>query len=540
MDTLRTLALAFALLAGCSSPSAPPPNAPPVAIAGPDQTQPLGQVVVLDGSASTDPEGATLTYQWTAAESNPASTSLSQSARISLALSLPGTYWFHLRVSDGDRLSAPDSVAITITGLLNHPPVADAGLPVLTYTLDTPAPLPLDGSGSTDPDGNPLTYQWRVISAPGAVVLADSTAAQTTFTPTQDGEYRFRLSVSDGTDSTSDETAVVVHLSGLPRAQAGPDQEVSPGVTVTLDASASSDPDGDALVFRWTLRSGPEVFLADPGSPRPTFIPTQAGTYLFALEVEDADAHLDRDEVQVVVATRVYPEQAGMVQIPAGPFTMGDNEGSGGDEDPEHLVELSLFWLDKTEVTTAAYQACVAAGACAPAGQTAGCNAPLADRAEHPINCVDWARAEAYCRWAGKRLPTEAEWEKAARGDDQRRYPWGDARPDGTYLNYNNLVGSTEPVGSHPAGASPYGVLDLAGNVFEWTNDYYSSEYYAQSPAADPPGPPLPADGEFRVVRSSSWNTGDPRALTTTVRNNFPATTVDAAVGFRCARTTDT
>ncbi len=539
MDTFRTLTLTAFLLAGCSSPSAPPPNAVPVANAGPDQTQPLGQPVVLDGSASSDPEGAALTFQWTAAEGNPSSFSLPQSPHLSLAPPLPGVYRFYLRVSDGQNLSPPDSVDFTVTGTLNRPPVADAGLPALSYALEAPAPLPLDGSGSTDPDGTTLVFRWQVLSAPEVVVLADSTAIQTSFTPTLSGEYRFRLTVSDGQDSTSDETAVVVRLSGIPRAQAGPDQQVIPGVTVTLDASASSDPDNDPLVYRWAQQGGPEAFLSDPGSPMPTFIANEAGTYLFSLEVEDADAQLDRDEVAVVVAAQVFPEQAGMIQVPSGAFIMGDNEGSGGDEDPEHLVDLALYWIDKTEVSAAAYQLCVEAGACTPAGQFGNCNAPLSERASHPINCVDWTMADAFCRWQGKRLPSEAEWEKAARGNDQRRYPWGDAGPDRDRLNYNNIVGSTEPVGSHPSGASPYGVLDMAGNVLEWTNDYYAADYYAQSPAADPQGPPLPADGDFRVVRSSSWNTGDIRAATTTVRNNFPATTVDPALGFRCARTTD-
>lgn len=539
MDTNKTLLILACTLAGCSSPSAPPPNTPPVAVAGSDQTQSLGEPVILDGSASNDPEGAPLTYQWTAAEGNPASVPLPQSARISFAPGLPGTYRFYLRVSDGQNLSPPDSVDVAITGSLNRPPVADAGLAVLTFTLETPAPLPLDGSASADPEGTPLVYQWEVLSAPETVVLADSTAAQTTFTPSRSGEYRFRLTVSDGQESTSDETVLVIRLSGIPRAQAGPDQEVSPGVRVTLDGSASADPDGDLLIYRWELSSGPGVFLSDPGSPSPTFIPAEPGTYLFVLEVEDPEAHLDRDEVAVVVSVRVYPEQAGMIQIPAGPFSMGDNQGSGGDEDPEHQVELSLFWMDKTEVTTAQYQACVDAGSCAPAGQFANCNAPLAERGPHPVNCVDWAQADSYCRWAGKRLPSEAEWEKAARSADRRRYPWGDAPPDAARLNFNNIAGATEPVGSHPSGASPYGLLDMAGNVLEWTADYYSADYYALSPPQDPQGPPASPEGDFRVVRSSSWNTGDARALTTTVRNNFPAATADPALGFRCARTTN-
>ena len=422
---------------------------------------------------------------------------LPQSARISFVPSLPGTYRFYLRVSDGLSLSPPDLVDITIAGSLNQAPVAEAGLASLTYALEGPAPLPLDGSASTDPEGAPLTYRWEVLSAPELVVLSDSTAAQPTFTPASSREYRFCLTVSDGEHSASDETALVIRFSGRPRAQ-----------------------------------------VSDPASPNPTFVAVEPGTYLFVLEVADADAQLDRDEIAIQVSAQVYLEQAGMIEIPAGPFAMGDDQGSAEDEAPEHQVNLSSFWLDKNEVTTGSYLACVDAGACAPAGQFANCNSSLTDRNDHPINCVDWTQANAYCEWAAKRLPTEAEWEKAARGADQRKYPWGDVNPTGALLNYDSNAGGTQPVGSYPSGASPYGLLDLSGNVLEWTADYYAADYYTTSPTQDPQGPPPSAEGDFRVVRSSSWNTGDARALTTTVRNNFPATTSDPALGFRCARTT--
>lgn len=527
----------LALLAGCSAPSAPPPNAAPAARLSSDQTVLLGQTVTVDGSASSDPEGTPLTYQWTAAEDNPASVPLPQSASFSFVPAAPGIYRFFLRVSDGENLSATASVAITVTGSANRPPVADAGLATLTYPLEAPAPIPLDGSASADPDGDLLTYRWTLISAPVPVAPLDSTAAQTTFTPSRSGDYIFRLTVSDGRESATDQVRIAIQLSGRPVAQAGPDQEVLVGALVTLDGSGSADPEGEPLSFRWRLKSGPPTSLSDSTAARPTFVPTTPGDYVFVLAVEDPGANRGQDEVAVRVTAPVFQERAGMIEIPAGPFVMGDDNGAAADEAPAHQVELSLFWIDKFEVTTAQYAACVEAGACAPAGEGAGCNAPLLERAEHPINCVTWEQASAYCQWAAKRLPTEAEWEKAARGTDQRRFPWGADPPEPRRLNYNNDVGATRAVGSYPDGVSPYGVHDLSGNVLEWTADYYAADYYAISPAQDPPGPPAPAEGEFRVARSSSWNIGDERALTTTVRNNFPAATADAALGLRCART---
>jgi formylglycine-generating enzyme required for sulfatase activity len=195
------------------------------------------------------------------------------------------------------------------------------------------------------------------------------------------------------------------------------------------------------------------------------------------------------------------------IPIPAGEFLMGspDNMGSG-DEHPQHTVYLDVFWIMQTEVTNAQYAKCVAAGACSAPDNTHWQDAAYAD---HPVTNVDWNQANAYAQWAGGRLPTEAEWEKAARGTDGRTYPWGNEAPAALLANCCVFVNETEttPVGNYPAGASPYGALDMAGNVWEWTADWYDSSYYSQSPAQNPTGP---SSGDYRVLRGRAyWDDAD-------------------------------
>jgi formylglycine-generating enzyme required for sulfatase activity len=235
-----------------------------------------------------------------------------------------------------------------------------------------------------------------------------------------------------------------------------------------------------------------------------------------------------------------------MVQVfvPAGPFGMGNDAGPA-DQRPMHVVYLDSFWIDRTEVTNARYAACVNAAGCTPPlslgsiKRSSYFNNPAF--ANFPVLFVTWPQARDYCEWAGRRLPTEAEWEKAARGDDLRLYPWGNQAPDATRLNFQpSGVGDTVAVGQFPSGASPYGVLDMAGNASEWVLDFYDPAYYGVSPGENPPGPAQTGcpGGDCRVLRGGNWNSRDEEA-TATFRLFYGPNDSRDAFSIRCARTAD-
>ncbi len=235
---------------------------------------------------------------------------------------------------------------------------------------------------------------------------------------------------------------------------------------------------------------------------------------------------------------------APMILVLVGSFPMGvpsgDKDG-GRDEYPRHDVFVDTFAIDKFEVTNGRYLEFV---------KSTGHRVPQNPRnptrnlwqgdsiteslAERPVINVDWFDAEAYCRWAGKRLPTEAEWEKAAKGTSDRRFPWGNVEPTAKHLNYNQRwIGEKTlmPVGSYEAGKSPYGVYDMAGNVWEWVNDWYDAYYYEKSPNKNPKGPDT---GTKKVIRGAGWQNETPTVRIFTRVESDP-TVRNESTGFRCA-----
>jgi formylglycine-generating enzyme required for sulfatase activity len=258
----------------------------------------------------------------------------------------------------------------------------------------------------------------------------------------------------------------------------------------------------------------------------------------------------------MTVAPRVTPtpragetrtvSDAPMAYVPAGEFTMGSNDYN--DEKPPHPVYLDAFWIDKFEVTNALYKKCVDAGKCQPPWPTKSyTHNSYYDNSQYdnyPVIYVSWNKANAFCAWAGKRLPTEAEWEKAARGTDGRKYPCGDAW-DGTRLNFcdknctfdwadksvDDGYADTALVGSYPRGASPYGVMDMAGNVGEWVVDWYGS--YSGSSQRNPTGP---SSGSSRVLRDGSWSSN--QYSTHASRRSYydDLDSGNSSLGFRCAQ----
>ena len=254
-----------------------------------------------------------------------------------------------------------------------------------------------------------------------------------------------------------------------------------------------------------------------------------------------------------VGSTRISPRDGmRMVYVPEGEFNMG-SDSHQDDEKPVHSVYLDAFWIDQYEVTNGMYAKCIEAKICSvPLPYLFG--APIFDSNQdvwrylpdeskffdelatdpeffnQPVIHIFWENANAYCRWAGRRLPTEAEWEKAARGVNRRTYPWGE-KVDCTRANFSSCVGNPSRVGSYEAGQSPYGAYDMAGNAMEWVADWYGDTYYQNSPSENPLGP---ASGLYRVFRGGSWGSDD-FASRSANRPGSIAHTPNDFIGFRCA-----
>jgi len=259
-------------------------------------------------------------------------------------------------------------------------------------------------------------------------------------------------------------------------------------------------------------------------------------------------------------APRVATDGMTLLYVPAGEFTMGSGDASSNEK--QHTVYLDAFWIDQTEVTNAMFQKFVKATNYQTDAEKQGSgnvfdttaitftswsdtqgadwqlprgpnpNSNLNGLADHPVVQVSWNDATAYCKWAGGDLPTEAQWEKAARGDDGRTYPWGDQAPDASRLNFNQNVGDTTAVGKYPTGASFYGALDMAGNVCEWVRDWYNEKYYASAPA---PNPDNTTKSVYRVVRGGGWVNEAAFVRASDRSADGPGDRNDV-IGFRCAR----
>ena len=253
--------------------------------------------------------------------------------------------------------------------------------------------------------------------------------------------------------------------------------------------------------------------------------------------------------VFVISGNQIGPDDPGLTsELPAGVNQVSDLDGmvmvyiEDGDfqrisssvqvQEGERKTYLDGYWIDQTEVTNTMYKLCVEDGVC---------DVPICTDyhdpkfAEYPVVCVNWYQAQAYCDWAGRRLPTEAEWEKAARGteDDGRVYPWGDliGCAHANYQGQDGCLGKIAPVGTHPIGASPYGVLDLSGNVREWVVDWHHKDYFALAPDENPEGP---STGEYKLLCGGSY-AEDSSYVTISSRSVVDPNTAHGTNGFRCA-----
>ena len=278
-------------------------------------------------------------------------------------------------------------------------------------------------------------------------------------------------------------------------------------------------------------KATPPVF----SRPRPRWVAFLSILLFLTVTAAFSEAQLDQLRKSKALEQLTTAETP-MVEIPAGEFAMGlDGLQALEDERPQHRVWLQTFFIDLHEVTTAQYASFLAATNRAAPWQWD--TVDLTQHGDRPVIGVDWSDADAYCRWKGKRLPTEAEWEKSARGTDGRLYPWGNRTPNkdlanfalGARFSYSQVL---MPAQSYEHAKSPYGLYHMAGNVWEWVQDWYAVNYYEVSPEQNPQGP---EQGQFKVVRGGSWS-DLPKYLLTYNRFKLLPETRNSYTGFRCAK----
>jgi eukaryotic-like serine/threonine-protein kinase len=307
-----------------------------------------------------------------------------------------------------------------------------------------------------------------------------------------------------------------------------PQKQKAIALAQTETRSANTTAEGIALVHGMT--STANAWTKTP-TPTNTFTPTITST---------PTATPTNTPTLGIGSTRIR-ESDGQVQVyvPEGEFTMGDDSPYPRNG-PKHQVYLDAYWIDQTEITNIQYIACVEAGMCEPPAETISYRRteyygnPKYD--DYPVIYLLWGQAKSYCQWVGADLPTEAQWEKAARGTDGRTFPWGNSFPEKNMINgmYSNK--DTVKVGSFPLGASPYGALDMAGNVYEFVNDCDDPSYYEESPYRNPTGPEECWNEECHGMRGGAWSSSI-GFLCTYQRSSKPENIWPPSYeeGFRCA-----
>ncbi len=410
-----------------------------------------------------------------------------------------------------------------------------AGLYTLKELEDTLSALPtkdvivfLDscfsgGAGrSVLPKGaRPMGLQYPVLSAGQVMVLAAATGTQISsdYDKAEHGLFTHYLLAGLRGEADADKDQIVTLRELVPYVK----ERVAHTAVEELNREQTPTllPGEDALKARSGL---PLAHVAPADEPRPAPVSPQGIEVARAPAYQPPPANLPKE--------MTGKDGAPMALVPAGEFLMGSSA-----EGPEHPVFVDAFAIDKYEVAIVRYGKFL---------EATKRNEPFywgevqpARDGDRPVIGVDWFDSDAYCRWAGKRLPTEAEWEKAARGWDKRKYPWGSEEPNSLFANFNGDgkrswqgVNTLSPIGSFEAGKSPYGLYDMAGNVWEWVADWYDVNYYRTGANRNPKGP---EKGTMKVIRGGAWLTSADN-IRTTRRNNDPPMNRFLYVGFRCAQ----
>ena len=433
-------------------------------------------------------------------------------------------------------------------------------------------PFPADGSldqsldvtlswTSIDPDGDVVTFDVYFEAndtTPDVLVSDDQTDASYALSQLNANTHYYWQIVAQDEHGETAVGAVWDFVTGEapnqpPNQPANPfpaDGSLDQSLDVTLSWT-SIDPDGDVVTFDVYFEANdttPDVLVSDDQT-NASYALSQLNAnthYYWQIVAQDEHGETTVGAVWDFVTGNYDPPPSNMVLVPAGEFQMGCDQNFISscelNELPLHVTYLDAFYIDKYEVTNLQYSACVTAGDCTPPSSDSSYTRESyysnSSFAHYPVLFLNWYQATAYCTWSEKRLPTEAEWEKAARGsNDTRKFPWGNLTADCNKANFavtgstGYCVGDTSPVGNYLSGSSPYGVLDMAGNVLEWVSDWYQSDYYNISPYINPKGPNT---GTTKVMRGGSWNLGVESLQVFDRVTDFPGYH-GPSVGFRCA-----